>query len=380
MKLLLWLTAAHVAQAAGRHGLMKKRQVVEAGVEEGIASAAKFEGLSLSYITETVTQKETETQMQTVLQTVAGATPVAAEAVTVTVNAPAVTVTETKTEVLNQVETQYVTQVQVETQYVTQLDTQTVTEVAPAPPAVTVTKPELVTVIDIQQLTVTVPGPGPEPVTITVAGPGPDPITIIQTVEAPRETDDGVGKKFNPGVTTIPIPQSSLPKTTLQADPFAPQGPIMTTAITPVPVDVPAPTNVVTPDNPIEKPVTTAVTSKQPVESVEKPATTQTPIPEEPVSTAEPSTVASSTQAEPVEAAPTMSPSMELGNMGPDTTGAIAAPALDGNKPTTTAGAGPLASKIPIDLSDPSKFSSVLDLGNLGGGGSGLKARATGTP
>jgi hypothetical protein len=73
------------------------------------------------------------TQLRTILQTPAAVAPVAAEPVTVTINAEPVTVYETKTEVINQVETQFVTQVQVETQYVTQVDVQIVTEVAPAP-------------------------------------------------------------------------------------------------------------------------------------------------------------------------------------------------------------------------------------------------------
>lgn len=168
----------------------------------------------------------------------------------------------------------------------------------------------------------------------------------------------------------------------------------MTTAITP---QMPVPTNAIPPKEPVKKPVTTSAvipgapiegpittTSIVPKEPVEEPATTQTSTLEKPSSepsTQQPPAETSSTQAEPVESAPTMSPSMELGNMGPDTTGAIAAPILDGSNPTTTAAAqGPSKTRIPIDLSDPSKLSSVLDLGNLGGGGGGLKARATGTP
>lgn len=181
----------------------------------------------------------------------------------------------------------------------------------------------------------------------------------------------------------------------------------MTTAITP---QVPVPTNAVPPEEPVEKPVTTSAvipgapiegpittTTIVPKEPVEEPSTIQTSALEKPSSessTQQPPAKTSSTQAEPVstqvepastqsepaESAPTMSPSMELGNMGPDTTGAIAAPILDGSNPTTTAAAeGPSKTRIPIDLSDPSKLSSVLDLGNLGGGGGGLKARATGT-
>jgi hypothetical protein len=176
----------------------------------------------------------------------------------------------------------------------------------------------------------------------------------------------------------------------------------MTTAITP---QMPVPTNAIPPEEPVEKPVTTSAvipgapiegpittTTIVPKEPVEEPATTQTSTLEKPSSepsTQQPPAETSSTQAEPVstqvepvESAPTMSPSMELGNMGPDTTGAIAAPILDGSNPTTTAAAqGPSKSRVPIDLSDPSKLSSVLNLGNLGGGGGGgLKARATGTP
>jgi hypothetical protein len=72
---------------------------------------------------------------------------------------------------------------------------------------------------------------------------------------------------------------------------------------------------------------------------------------------------------------------MELGNMGPDTTGRLAQPALDGTKPTTTANAESASrTRVPIDLSDPSKLSSVLNLGNLVGGNGALKARATGKP
>ena len=64
--------------------------------------------------------------------------------------------------------------------------------------------------------------------------------------------------------------------------------------------------------------------------------------------------------------------------MGPDATGKLASVVLDGPKATTAPEAEePAPSRAPIDLSD-SKLSSVLDLGNLGGG-PGLKARATGT-
>ncbi|KAF5715583.1 hypothetical protein FMUND_6812 [Fusarium mundagurra] len=395
MKLLLWLTAAHVAQAAGRHGIMKKRQAEV----EGVAHALKFEGLRLSYITETetATQKVTETETATVVQTVQGEAEAAAgEVVTVTVNAPPVTVTETKTEVVNQVQTQYVTQVQVMTQYVTQ--------VAAAPP------PVVETVTQAQLVTVTVPGEAPAPV------------TVIHTVQAPAESDDALGK-FNPGVTTIPIPESLLPKTTLASDPFAVVGPIKSETIVPQqpssivnPVENPVPTAVAPQQpssivNPVENPAPTAVAPQEPssveqpattqvapVEpsSIQQPATTQPVVSEQPTtSAAQPATTESTAPQQPassieepmVEASSTQggqqtyAPSMELGNMGPDTTGRLAQPAIDGTKPTTTANAESASrTRAPIDLSDPSKLSSALNLGNLVGGNGALKARATGTP
>ncbi|KAF5625732.1 uncharacterized protein FTJAE_9909 [Fusarium tjaetaba] len=376
MKLLLWLTAAHVAQAAGRHGIMKKRQAEV----EGVAHALKFEGLRLSYITETetATQKVTETETATVVQTVQGEAEAAAgEVVTVTVNAPPVTVTETKTEVVNQVQTHYVTQVQVMTQYVTQ--------VAAAPPPVveTVTQAQLITVI--------------------IPGEAPAPVTVIHTVQAPAESDDALGK-FNPGVTTIPIPESLLPKTTLASDPFAVVGPIRSETIVPQqpssivnPVENPVPT-AVAPQEPssVEQPATTQVAPVEP-SSIEQPATTQPVVSEQPTTTSAaqaattestaPQQPASSIEEPIVEASSTQggqqtyAPSMELGNMGPDTTGRLAQPALDGTKPTTTANAESASrTRVPIDLSDPSKLSSALNLGNLVGGNGALKARATGTP
>ncbi|KAJ4007121.1 hypothetical protein NW752_010541 [Fusarium irregulare] len=419
MKFLLWLTAAHVAQAAGRHGRMKKRQAIEAEVD-GAVNAAK---LRLSYITETTTERVTETQIRTILQTPAAIAPAAAEAVTVTINAEPVTVTETKTEVVNQVDTQYVTQVQVETQFVTQVDVQIVTEVAPPLPAVTIKEP--ITVIEVEPLTihsvitetvnipgeaplpvtVTVPGEAPAAVTVTVPGGEPDAITIIHTVEAPQAPSAPVGQAPGPGVTTIPIPESALPKTTLASDPYAVTGPIRTESITPKlptsaldapiagPSTSPADQPVVQPapapptsaaEEPVAQPSTTAI--EQPVvqpstTAVEQPATTsaEEPAAEPTSSQAEPSAEPTPTQEEPQEEKPTMSPSMELGNMGPDTTGAIAAPILDGTSPTTT-GKAPSQTRTPVDLSDPSKLSSVLDLGNLGGGSGPLKARATGSP
>ncbi|EWG50335.1 hypothetical protein FVEG_09582 [Fusarium verticillioides 7600] len=376
MKLLLWLTAAHVAQAAGRHGIMKKRQAEV----EGVAHALKFEGLRLSYITETetATQKVTETETATVVQTVQGEAEAAAgEVVTVTINAPPVTVTETKTEVVNEVQTQFVTQVQVMTQYVTQI------AAAPPPVVETVTQAQLVTVI--------------------VPGEAPAPVTVIHTVQAPAESDDALGK-FNPGVTTIPIPESLLPKTTLASDPFAVVGPIRSETIVPQqpssivnPVENPAPT-AVAPQEPssVEQPATTQVAPVEP-SSIKQPATTQPVVSEQPTTTSaaqgattestasqqpassieEPMVKASSTQG----GQQTYAPSMELGNMGPDTTGRLAQPALDGTKPTTTANAESASrTRVPIDLSDPSKLSSVLNLGNLVGGNGALKARATGKP
>ncbi|KAM0298917.1 hypothetical protein ACHAPM_008352 [Fusarium culmorum] len=413
MKLLYWLTAAHVAQAAGRHGRMKKRQEID-----GAVNAAKFEGLRLSYITETTTERVTMTQLRTILQTPAAVAPVAAEPVTVTINAEPVTVYET----------QYVTQVQVETQYVTQVDVQIVTQVAPPLPAVTIKEP--ITIIQVEPVTVNhvitetvhIPGDAPAPVTITVPGEGPEAITIIHTVQVPQEPSAPAGQVPGPGVTTVPIPSSSLPRTTLASDPYAVVGPVVTMSITPK-----LPTSVLEPpaagpstspaEQPAQQPAPAPPTSaaEQPVaqpstiateapvsqpsataieQSTAQPTTTAIEEPTKPSTTAieEPSAEATSSQAEPTAeptptqeesegGAPTMSPSMELGNMGPDTTGAIAAPALDGTRPTTaTAGNGPSQTRAPIDLSDPSKLSSVLDLGNLGGGSGPLKARATGLP
>ncbi|EKJ74822.1 hypothetical protein FPSE_04996 [Fusarium pseudograminearum CS3096] len=358
------------------------------------------------------------TQLRTILQTPAAVAPVAAEPVTVTINAEPVTVYET----------QYVTQVQVETQYVTQVDVQIVTQVAPPLPAVTIKEP--ITIIEVEPVTVNhvitetvhIPGDAPAPVTITVPGEGPAAITIIHTVQAPQEPSAPVVQVPGPGVTTIPIPSSSLPRTTLASDPYAVVGPIVTMSITPKlptsvleppaagpstspveqPVQQPAPAP---PTSAAEQPVTqpSTIATEAPVsqpsattieQSSAQPSTTAIEEPTKPSTTAveEPSAEATSSQAEPTAeptptqeesegGAPTMSPSMELGNMGPDTTGAIAAPALDGTRPTTaTAGNGPSQTRAPIDLSDPSKLSSVLDLGNLGGGSGPLKARATGTP
>ncbi|KAM0422822.1 hypothetical protein ACHAPD_001288 [Fusarium lateritium] len=357
------------------------------------------------------------TQLRTILQTPAAVAPVAAEPVTVTINAEPVTVYETKTEVINQVETQFVTQVQVETQYVTQVDVQIVTEVAPAPPAVTIKEP--ITIIEVEPVTVNqvitetvhIPGEAPAPVTITVPGEGADPITIIHTVQAPQAPSAPVGQVPGPGVTTIPIPESSLPRTTLASDPYAVVGPIITQSITPkLPtsaLEAPATGPSTSPvEQPIEQPAPAPPTSaaEEPVaqpstsavnEPVSQPSTTAIEEPTtQPSTTAveEPKAEATSSQAEPtIEPTPTqeesegdtptMSPSMDLGNVGPDTTGAIAAPVLDGTRPTTAnSGNAPSQTRAPIDLSDPSKLSSVLDLGNLGGGAGPLKARATGAP
>ncbi|QPC75993.1 hypothetical protein HYE68_006745 [Fusarium pseudograminearum] len=358
------------------------------------------------------------TQLRTILQTPVAVAPVAAEPVTVTINAEPVTVYET----------QYVTQVQVETQYVTQVDVQIVTQVAPPLPAVTIKEP--ITIIEVEPVTVNhvitetvhIPGDAPAPVTITVPGEGPAAITIIHTVQAPQEPSAPVGQVPGPGVTTIPIPSSSLPRTTLASDPYAVVGPIVTMSITPkLPTSVLEPPAAGPSTSPVEQPVQqpapapptsaaeqpvaqpSTIATEAPVsqpsattieQSSAQPSTTAIEEPTKPSTTAveEPSAEATSSQAEPTAeptptqeesegGAPTMSPSMELGNMGPDTTGAIAAPALDGTRPTTaTAGNGPSQTRAPIDLSDPSKLSSVLDLGNLGGGSGPLKARATGTP
>ena len=212
-------------------------------------------------------------------------------------------------------------------------------------------------------------------------------------MEAPQAPSAPVGQAPGPGVTTIPIPESALPKTTLASDPYAVTGPIRTESITPkLPtsaLDAPIAGPSTSPaDQPVVQPAPAPPTSaaEEPVAqpsttAIEQPATTsaEEPAAESTSSQAEPSAEPTPTQEEPQEEKPTMSPSMELGNMGPDTTGAIAAPILDGTSPTTT-GKAPSQTRTPVDLSDPSKLSSVLDLGNLGGGSGPLKARATGSP
>lgn len=288
------------------------------------------------------------------------------------------------------------------------------------------------------------------PVTITVPGEGPvslialsskhprtnsikEAITIIHTVQVPQEPSAPAGQVPGPGVTTVPIPSSSLPRTTLASDPYAVVGPIVTMSITPKlptsileppaagpstspaeqPVQQPAPApptsaaeqpvaqpsastvnepvaqpSTIATEAPVSQPSATAIeqSTAQPTTAIEEPTKPSTTAVEEPSaeatsSQAEPTAEPTPTQEESEGGAPTMSPSIELGNMGPDTTGAIAAPALDGTRPTTaTAGNGPSQTRAPIDLSDPSKLSSVLDLGNLGGGSGPLKARATGLP
>lgn len=259
--------------------------------------------------------------------------------------------------------------------------------------------------------------PSQAAVTVTVPGGGPvsrlslrknsqvltqqkEAVTIIHTVEVPAAPSPPAAQVPGPGVTTIPIPESALPKTTLASDPYAVTGPIRTESITPkmptsaleAPIAGPSTSPA---DQPIQQPApappTSAVEAPAPKpstsdveESVPQPTTTavEEPAAEPTSSQQEPATEPTPTQEEPKNDTPTMSPSMELGNMGPDTTGAIAAPILDGTKPTGTADAGkaPAQTRAPIDLSDPSKLSSVLDLGNLGGGSGPLKARATGLP
>ncbi|KAJ4261538.1 hypothetical protein NW762_006965 [Fusarium torreyae] len=342
MKLLYWLTAVYVAQAAARPGqrAMRRRQViaeVESVEEASSASAPKFEGLRLSYVTETTTQKVTETQTQTVVQTVTDEAAAAAQAVTVTVSAAAVTVTEVKTEVVTETVNSVVTEVV--NSVVTQIDTQYVTQVAAAAPAVTITETitqpvdKPITIVEVSPITIVDVSPFTvhDSVTqmVTVTGKAAPAVTLTHTVEAPARESVAFGRLLSPGVTTIPIDEDSLPTTTFQNDPFAPS-------------------------------------------SVKEPVTTETTAPEVPAgSISEP---AAPSQDKPSEYAP----SMELGNMGPDTTGKLASVVLDGPQATTAPEADESApSRAPIDLSN-SKLSSVLDLGNLGGG-SGLKARATGT-
>ncbi|KAF5022101.1 hypothetical protein F66182_5847 [Fusarium sp. NRRL 66182] len=352
MKLLVWLTAAHLAQAAGRHGQrsMRKRQAVEE------APAPKFEGLRLSYITETTTQKVTETQ--TVAQTDTGDATASVQTMTVTVNAAAVTVTVnappvTVTEVVNEVVTQ------IATQYITQIDTQIVTQVAPAPPAVTVTETitetiaQPITIVDVSPITIV------NAVTeqVTVTGPAPPAITFTHTVQAPQ--DKPLAQKMHQGVVTVPIDQDALPTTTFGADPLFQS---LVEKPTTIKTTAPSPSYVASPGQseatPDESEATPDESEATPDESEAIPSEDET---------------APSEDEAPVDFAP----SMELGNMEPDATPDLDSPALDA--PEETAAPEPSSNfGAPIDLSDM-KLSSVLDLGNLAGGSGPLKARATDT-
>ncbi|KAM5362908.1 hypothetical protein ACJZ2D_012272 [Fusarium nematophilum] len=199
----LWLASVHLAQAAGsgRHGHRNLRK------RQGTGEAEGFEGLRLSYITETTTQMMTETT--TVMQTIQNEATGAAETATVTVTEvvtqacaevpPPITVTETITEAVPQL--------------VTVVDVSPVTIVENIP----------ITVVDV----VTQPVPQ-EPVTVTVAGAAPPPVTLIETVEVPAVASDVAEVQQpeaplpeGPGVTTIPIAESALPTTTFGQDPLA---------------------------------------------------------------------------------------------------------------------------------------------------------------
>ncbi|KAF4462145.1 hypothetical protein FALBO_11041 [Fusarium albosuccineum] len=414
----LWLASVHIAQAAvsGRHGqrAARKRQAA------GEVGALKFEGLRLSYITETTTEKVTE--VQTVMQTIQNEATAAAETVTVTINAPAVTVTE----------------------------------VAQAPPPITVTETvteaavQPVTVVEVSPITIVEVSP------ITVAGEAPPPVTIIQTVNAPAGVVDTPQEEpvngGGVGVSTVPIAESALPTTTFSQDPLpqslvkestaeessapgetiAPgetSAPGENTAAVPA---VPA-TDVVssapqdttqaisTTDNASSQPTsaaedssTTDNASSQPTDTTENVSATNavsstaqdaaqdTSTTEAASDTTAPGTTAqteetsaaASTQPtmdsnltlkpsvnEPAE--PTdLSNSVDLGGLGPDASADLESAVLDGPAPTAAPDAEESSrSRAPINISSLT-LSRSLNLGNLAGaGGAGLlRARATGTP
>ncbi|RSL96847.1 hypothetical protein CEP52_011230 [Fusarium oligoseptatum] len=204
----LWLASVQVAQAAtsGRfgHRSFRKRQAVED------PPAPKFEGLRLSYVTETTTEKVTETQV--IVQTAQNDAVAAAETVTVTINPPAVTVT-----INAPAETVTINAPPI-----------TITEVAAAPPPITVTETitsavaQPFTVVEVSPITIVEVSPITivEVSPVTVPGEAPPPVTLIETVQAPADSAED-NNTNGPGVTTIPIAESALPTTTFSEDPLA---------------------------------------------------------------------------------------------------------------------------------------------------------------
>ncbi|EEU44156.1 uncharacterized protein NECHADRAFT_98571 [Fusarium vanettenii 77-13-4] len=407
----LWLASVQVAQAAtsGRfgHRSFRKRQAVEE------PAAPKFEGLRLSYVTETTTEKVTETQV--VVQTAQNDAVAAAETVTVTINPPAVTVT-----INAPVETVTINAPPI-----------TVTEVAAAPPPITVTETitsavaqpftvvevSPITIVEVSPITVVdvVTQPVPQPPvteTITVAGEAPTkpPVTLIETVQAPADSVED-NKTAGPGVTTVPIAESALPTTTFSEDPLA-QSRIEESSSAEETTSVQEPaTSAQEPAASTQESTSLAqesTTSTKESTASSKASTTaakestsevaSVPDTSEAVSTTEAAPVATSVPAVPVmesnivlgpsssndasapaPAQPTGgSNSLNLGDLAPDATAdaGTALPAVtaepEAEEPRTRA---------PINISTLS-LSSAINLGNLGGGGGAglLKARATNAP
>ncbi|KAH7250527.1 hypothetical protein FSOLCH5_000306 [Fusarium solani] len=399
----LWLASVQVAQAAtsGRfgHRSFRKRQAVEE------PAAPKFEGLRLSYVTETTTEKVTETQV--IVQTAQNDAVAAAETVTVTINPPAVTVT-----INAPAETVTINAPPI-----------TITEVAAAPPPITVTETitsavaqpftvvevSPITIVEVSPITVVdvVTQPVPQPPvteTITVAGEAPPPVTLIETVQAPADSVED-NKTAGPGVTTIPIAESALPTTTFSEDPLA-QSRVeesssaeesatsaKESATSAEESTAPAQESTASAKESTassKASTTTAKESTTEVASVPNDTTEAVPTTEAaPVATSAPAIPVmesnivlgpspSNDAAAPAPAQPTGgSNSLNLGDLAPDATAdaGTALPAVtaepEAEEPRTRA---------PINISTLS-LSSAINLGNLGGGGAGLlKARATNAP
>ncbi|KAJ4186112.1 hypothetical protein NW755_007964 [Fusarium falciforme] len=406
----LWLASVQVAQAAtsGRfgHRSFRKRQAVEE------PAAPKFEGLRLSYVTETTTEKVTETQV--IVQTAQNDAVAAAETVTVTINPPAVTVT-----INAPAETVTINAPPI-----------TITEVAAAPPPITVTETitsavaqpftvvevSPITIVEVSPITVVdvVTQPVPQPPvteTITVAGEAPPPVTLIETVQAPADSAED-NKTAGPGVTTIPIAESALPTTTFSEDPLA-QSRVeesssaeesATSAEESATSAKESATSAQESTAPAQESTasakestasskvstTAAKESTTEVASVPNDTTEAVPTTETPAATSAPAIPVmesnivlgpspSNDAAAPAPAQPTGgSNSLNLGDLAPDATAdaGTALPAVtaepEAEEPRTRA---------PINISTLS-LSSAINLGNLGGGGGAglLKARATNAP
>ncbi|KAL2684783.1 hypothetical protein Neosp_005872 [[Neocosmospora] mangrovei] len=405
----LWLASVQVAQAAtsGRfgHRSFRKRQAVEE------PAAPKFEGLRLSYVTETTTEKVTETQV--IVQTAQNDAVAAAETVTVTINPPAVTVT-----INGPVETVTINAPPI-----------TITEVAAAPPPITITETitsavaqpftvvevSPITIVEVSPITVVdvVTQPVPQPAvteTITVAGEAPPPVTLIETVQAPADSVED-NKTAGPGVTTVPIAESALPTTTFSEDPLA-QSQVKESSAAEETTSVNEPATSAQESTSLAQestaPAQESTASVKESTASSKASTTaakestsevaSVPDTSEAVPTTEAAPVATSVPAVPVmesnivlgpspsndAAAPAPaqptggSNSLNLGDLAPDATAdaGTALPAVtaepEAEEPRTRA---------PINISTLS-LSSAINLGNLGGGGGAglLKARATNAP